>query len=150
MDSDYCLICGKHTLGGVYCSQTCRMSDLEAEGQRRASADHLPSTITQPAVQTPTPRRYSLFDSYSYLPSWSAVLPLSRSSNNTSAQTSPNSSPQFAPTKTSNLPSLPLISALERLTALPSSTASAISRSGVSSGENTSIWRNRRPLRYGF
>ncbi|ODQ54258.1 hypothetical protein SAICODRAFT_18326 [Saitoella complicata NRRL Y-17804] len=30
MDTDYCMVCGKHTLGSVYCSQSCRLSELEA------------------------------------------------------------------------------------------------------------------------
>ncbi|BFZ57426.1 hypothetical protein PYCC9005_004478 [Savitreella phatthalungensis] len=144
MDSDYCLICSKHTLGGVYCSQTCRMSDLEHEARRSSdvSLTERKSSVVEYQASA-FPQAHNHHGSHVY----AAASPAS------STTTTPHSSPQFAPARSSTLPSLPLISALEKLTSLPATSISyalGTSTNSPASGENTSIWRNRRPLRYAF
>ena len=48
---DYCLACDKQTQGGTYCSQTCRLADLETSS-RTWSGSTLPTTYTPSSENT--------------------------------------------------------------------------------------------------
>ncbi|KAF1970463.1 hypothetical protein BU23DRAFT_207170 [Bimuria novae-zelandiae CBS 107.79] len=76
---DYCLSCDRQTEGGAYCSQACRLADLEkakSPSQLSSSASstgssnngfYLPPAVNFSAYKTPTPSRG--FDtSYHYYP----------------------------------------------------------------------------------
>ena len=36
---DFCLVCDRQTLGAPYCSQTCRLAELDTEGMSRRSSE---------------------------------------------------------------------------------------------------------------
>lgn len=36
---DFCLVCDRQTLGAPYCSQTCRLAELDSEGSSRRSSE---------------------------------------------------------------------------------------------------------------
>ncbi|KAJ5855732.1 uncharacterized protein N7529_009676 [Penicillium soppii] len=36
---DFCLVCDRQTLGAPYCSQTCRLAELDMEGMSRRSSE---------------------------------------------------------------------------------------------------------------
>jgi hypothetical protein len=36
---DFCLVCDRQTLGAPYCSQTCRLAELDVEGSSRRSSE---------------------------------------------------------------------------------------------------------------
>lgn len=138
MDSDYCLICDKKTLGGmctnstkklihdsqflgIYCSQQCRLLDLEH------------NALDTLQLQT-----------------------LDLTSKASSTTSSPAASPQFAPTRSKNLPSLPILNSLDRFInrststqVLPQQQQQQQQHNHSHNGsENTSIWRRRSILFY--
>jgi hypothetical protein len=121
MDQDFCLICNRHTLGGIYCSQQCRMQDLEQALPQQSPHNH---------TQAPHVDYFSTGSAASTPSSSPSVLPTTKSN---------------AP----SLPVLS--SSVDRFflsRPAPSEGQSARSSSFVTS-ENTSVWRNRNLLYYG-
>lgn len=97
---DYCLSCDRQTEGGAYCSQACRLADLEkakSPSQLSSSASstassnngfYLPPAVNFSAYKTPTPSRG--FDtSYYYSPTNSGAYfaPAAASSSSRSPPT---------------------------------------------------------------
>lgn len=108
---------------GIYCSQSCRLLDLEKTSHPSHDNTHMP------------------LEEQTYV----------RSNSTTS---SPSSSPQFAPTRSSNLPSLPILNTLDRYIArtanaeTPKAARMSQTKFGPAGKENTSIWRRRSILFY--
>ncbi|KAI9223850.1 hypothetical protein BC828DRAFT_402786 [Blastocladiella britannica] len=86
MDLDFCLVCEKHTAGGVYCSELCRRVDL---ARALRSAHDRP--VTSSASSSPA------FGATTVFPSFQGRRGSTTSSSSSPMYGSPSNSPRNGP-----------------------------------------------------
>ena len=105
---DYCLFCDRQTTGGTYCSQVCRLADLETSSCTSASESVSPAAAAASPCPPSTHNRNSglqlqpAFNFSAYRTSYSSTT----SANSMFSQSEPRSQPSyFANSFRSNLDS---------------------------------------------
>ncbi|EEH35984.2 hypothetical protein PAAG_00307 [Paracoccidioides lutzii Pb01] len=49
---DFCLVCDRQTLGGAYCSQACRLAEMDGTAAAAAASDSEPSSSATSTITT--------------------------------------------------------------------------------------------------
>lgn len=81
---DFCLVCDRQTLGGAYCSQPCRLAELD----RSSPADSEPSSPTAWGYETSSAAGLHLTPAFDFAAYKSAATPYYRSLTPSSSETS--------------------------------------------------------------